>query len=497
MQWHNGLDNGLDKATVYLVRTLDPQDEYYEKANEQRLKQLNPKKYFDLCWWFDEGKKNNALTLGIHKKWSSIPIKFKPWFRKFACNPNSEKYDPEFQTRLRILKAPKSMCGDVMDPSSRKKVLLSLALKNPNKIPFTLAQNTINTKKQPTFPDGEGHMGVALKRYLGHGGQEKDIDKEFGAKLKSIAPEWIKQVQHYIDNDSFLARKTKEAVEYFQHMKKLAEERPRVGGAGDPGYSDKAMDFKWGNRMKQIKAKTPHLYEELRTLAPQFVEDKKTKKFIFSHKNTAKKLDCLDWASDKSNELTWGGFGQSRELNDLISSSIRVYCDIDKPKNGFDKLFYEAIKSIRPKWFNKEGRLIKPPSYDEINKSKMLEYSKTNDYDACQKISCHFSTMFYRYFRNDETFKRQLKKFNPIWYIALEEGRTVHRAVKFQKRFESLFEHIKSGKKIPNKRNCNITASWRQMKQPYLREKSKMYAYGFNLLKKYIKENNNEKTYRL
>ena len=38
MQWFNGLDNGLDKATVYLVRTLDPQDEYYELKNVQRLK---------------------------------------------------------------------------------------------------------------------------------------------------------------------------------------------------------------------------------------------------------------------------------------------------------------------------------------------------------------------------------------------------------------------------------------------------------------------------
>lgn len=465
-----------------LVRTIDPEDQWYEEENALLLKKEFSEKYFELCWEFPYGRKRNALILGMNGKWNDIPSERKGWYRKYACNVNSEHYDSEFQDRLRQLDAPINIRGDALSPEDRKKVILNIASKNKSKIPFTLKQDN-HSNNHPRFPDGTGHMGVSLVRYCGLE-LEKDKDEEFIKKLSVVAPNWIDLLKQYKYNDTFVARKQKEAVEFYMHLKKVAEQRPRVG-INNLGYTGKKIDYKWTNRIKQIKARTPHLYQELREIAPQFFADNG----LFSNNNTSKKLDCIDWANDKDNKLTWGGFGRSTDLNDLISSSIRVYCDTTKPKNGFDEKFYNKIKEIRPEWFDSKGVLIKPPSADDQFKDVVLEKSKTNDLDFLREnISSNVETMIYRYFKQDKNFRKTLKENNPYWFFGIEDGKKLSKAVNFQSKVENLKNFLIEGNTIPYKRGCLISGFWRQVKQPRKHKESRLYAFGYGVVKDLVKE---------
>ena len=484
-------DDDFHRALVYLIQKINPDHEKFDKSYVTKTKELGL--YEALIPNTTFGKKRFILKCLTSGKLSEISSDYYYYNRRFLINSESSEYDAEYHKTLIKLKAPRKLTTGVITAQQKFQIILSIAKKSPKKIPFPLTQNNYINQENATFPDGEGHMGLFLFANI-----VQKPKKQFIEELQKIAPFWIDHVIEHRTKNTFEANRSKKRTTHYNKLLKLSTQRPRVGKWNNPGWGENLSkdDLVWLQAIRKVWAEK---YNTLTKNAPQWAETgrKSYGEQLFSGTAITKKLDILDWAKDKNNQYKAVALaGKVKSIDDLICKSIFTYTNKQRPKNGYDEKFTNALKKIRTEWFDSEGNLINLTETKKLAESQpkiILKKAKNNDLAYLRKhVSPHVDTVIRHLFKKDKQFADELKLVNPFWYYGLKDDRymAVINSNRFQTKVENLIKYAEKNIEAPKnpgpdpsmKSQRSLAGTWRYIKDK--RTKYKIYNHAYELVTK-------------
>ena len=271
----------------------------------------------------------------------------------------SRRFDKDFTKEIRSIRPDWFLSNS----DHKKQILLDMASKGEPR-----------PKRLKDFRKSESKIAHAFFSYIRKDG---NYDPAFTKQIKKLAPHW------FVSQSDIAKQKKKQIL----LMASKGEPRPLNGDPLGEIFFRHAFEGKFGY--------DPAFAKQIRKLAPHWFPKPET--------DDQKKKKLLEMAKE----------GKSKPSSNKLAKSLGDF--VNRKSKSFDRVFFNKIKKITPRWFPKEIMCEKKQKLIELAKSGILK-SRPNARN--HPLGLAFSTYVLPHSKAyDPDFISKIKKIAPCWFI--------------------------------------------------------------------------------